>query len=338
MHKIAGRALSPDDVVLLPQYSNIATRSNINLTQKVFNFHVKYPLISSNMDTITEFETAQAMSEAGGFGILHRYKSPETIKSWIKMLVHNHCIAIPSIGVKEKDLELAYDYFSYNAHAVCIDVAHGDHELVYTMISKLKDVSHQLIVGNVVTLDAAIRLCDLGVRVIRVGIGNGSICSTRVMTGHGLPQITALLAVSEIKKRYPDCKIISDGGVKNSGDIVKVLAAGADLVMSGSLFAGCKETPKLEDGTRGYRGMASREARQAYYGKDYKQVPEGESFSNINERGSVIDVIDELVMGIKSGLSYTGANNIEELHQKAVFYEITPSGFIEGTPHFRLRV
>lgn len=343
MYRIAGKALSPDDVVLLPQYSNIVTRKTVDLSQILFptthrRFELKYPIFSSNMDTITEYETAQAMSKIGAAGILHRYKNSNQVKLWIDTLRENSCIAIPSVGVKENESELALDYLNRGAHAVCIDVAHGDHQLVFDAVKRLKHVADRLIVGNVVTVDAATRLCDLGITCIKVGIGNGSICSTRIMTGHGLPQITALFDVSQVKKRYPDVKIISDGGVKNSGDCVKVLGAGADIIMSGSLFAGCKETPRLEDGTRAYRGMASREARQAFYGKDYQQIPEGESFSNIQEKGSVAEVVEELVMGIKSGLSYSGASNLTELHQKATFYEVTQSGFIEGTPHYRLRV
>lgn len=338
MHRIAGKALSPDDVVLLPQYSAIATRSSIDLSQKFLELDLKYPIISSNMDTVTEYETARAMWKVGALGILHRYKDPETILSWIKKLISEDCRPVVSAGVKPADIMLVEKYFETGAHAVCIDVAHGDHDLVFKAIKALKSYANRLIVGNVVTVDAATRLCDLGIKVQKVGIGNGSICSTRVMTGHGLPQITALFDVSQVKKRYPDVKLISDGGVKNSGDIVKVLAAGADLVMTGSLFAGCKETPLLEDGTRGYRGMASREARQAFYGKDYQQVPEGEAFTNIPEKGSVISVVEELAMGIKSGLSYSGSTSIKELQQKAIFYEVTPAGFTEGTPHFRLRI
>lgn len=343
MFRIAGKALSPDDVVLLPQYSNIVTRKTVDLSQILLpnsnrRFELKYPIFSSNMDTITEYETATAMSKIGAAGILHRYKDVSQVNRWIDNLLQNSCIAIPSVGVKESEADLALSYLNRGAHAVCIDVAHGDHQLVFDTLKKLKHVADRLIVGNVVTVDAATRLCDLGVTVLKIGIGNGSICSTRIMTGHGLPQITALFDVSQVKKRYPDVKIISDGGVKNSGDCVKVLAAGADIVMSGSLFAGCKETPRLEDGSRAYRGMASREARQAFYGKDYQQIPEGESFANIQEKGSVAEVVEELVMGIKSGLSYSGASNLAELHQKATFYEVTQSGFIEGTPHYRLRV
>lgn len=344
MHKIAGRALSPDDVVLMPQYSDILTRKHVDLSQTIFAksprgpILLQHPLLSSNMDTITEYETAQAMAQAGAAGVLHRYKAPEIIEQWVKRLHEQEFIAIPSIGVKEQDLSIAHEYFGRGADAICIDVAHGDHKLVFNLLKNLREYADRLIVGNVVTLDAATRLCDLGITCIKVGIGNGSICSTRVMTGHGLPQITALFEVSQVKRRYPRVKIISDGGVKNSGDCVKVLAAGADIVMSGSLFAGCKETPSLKDGRRVYRGMASREARQAFYGNDYQQIPEGESFSDIPEKGSVIDVVQELVMGIKSGLSYSGASNLEELHRKAIFYEVTPAGFVEGTPHYRLKL
>lgn len=343
--RIAGKALSLDDVVLLPQYSDIETRKTVNLEQMIFErsypISLKYPIFSSNMDTVTEVDTALAMSKVGGAGILHRYKPSKTVIQWIKTLKEVSCakaIAIPSVGVKEGETALANDYFEAGADAVCIDVAHGDHKLVFNLIKDLEEVADRLIVGNVVTLDAATRLADLGVTTLKVGIGNGSICSTRVMTGHGLPQITALFDVSQVKRRYPNVKLISDGGVKNSGDCVKVLAAGADIVMSGSLFAGCRETPCLKDGKRVYRGMASREARQAFYGNDYQQVAEGESFENIPEKGSVIDVVEELVMGIKSGLSYSGAHSLEELHRKAVFYEVTPAGFTEGTPHYRLRI
>lgn len=332
-----GKALSFDDIVLLPQYSDIDTRKNVSLKSKFFDFDVEHPIISSNMDSITGFEMARAMYKAGGLGFLHRYKSKETILNWIKNLRICGALAIPSIGVKESEFDVALEYLDNGANAICIDVAHGDHQMVFNLVSKLKTRSNANIIGgNVVTYEAAKRLYEAGCSTVRVGIGNGSLCSTRIVTGHGLPQITALMNVSHLKTYYSDFKIICDGGIRHSGDCVKAFAVGADFIMGGSLFAGCDETPILENGKRGYRGMASREARQAFYGATYKQIPEGEAAREVNPKGPVKNVVDELVLGIKSGLSYSGALDIPALQRRAILYEVSHAGYIEGTPHFKL--
>jgi IMP dehydrogenase len=336
-----------DDISLVPQYSQIESRRVVNLTTDFLGFKLKTPLLSSNMSTITESKMATAMAKAGAAGILHRYAKVENVCDWIRTLSFSNIHPIiPSIGIQTYDLDNALLYQESGADAVCIDVAHGDSQMMVEMIKHVKGIGMKVIAGNVCTYSGADRLFRAGADAIKVGIGNGSNCSTRVVTGHGIPQLTALMECSDARKNFPNRLIISDGGVKNSGDCVKALAFGADLVMSGHLFAGCPETPGEvltggglvdSDGNavqkwKKYSGMASTEARKVFdpsLSDDY--LPEGiERLVLLNLPAE--EIVAQLSAGIRSGLSYTGSNNLEEFRKNVLYVMVTNNGEQEGRP------
>ncbi len=325
-----------DDVLLVPQYSEIESRKDIDISTEIAGINLNIPIISANMDSVTEDIMAQAMYECGGLGILHRYSNFEKIFKQIEYLNANKVFPIPSIGVNDLDKKFIEELCKRSKieelsiiSTVCIDIAHGNCKRTEEMIRLLKDLLFKVIAGNVATLDGAIDLVEAGADVIKVGIGPGSLCTTRIVTGSGVPQLSAIMDVCHIKKQNPNVKIIADGGIKNSGDIVKALAAGADAVMIGRLFAGCKETPgEVVRGKKVYRGMASYSAQMDYNGEVHG-TPEGEAIF-VDAKGSVKDIVKQLSDGIRSGLSYSGASNIKELQKKAYFIKVSSNTLIEN--------
>jgi IMP dehydrogenase len=320
-----------DDVLLEPQCSEIKSRKDIDISTEVAGIKLQTPIISSNMDTVTSEHMAKAMWESGGLGILHRYTELYIIEGWYPFLLSFNVPFVPSVGVSDYEKQRVRTLLSDCSMLsnICIDVAHGHSKLVSEMISFCKDNKLKVIAGNIATIGGAEFLASSGVDCIKVGIGPGSLCTTRLVTGHGVPQFSAISEVSEIKKRYPNVSIIADGGIKDSGDIVKALAAGADAVMIGRLFAGCKETPgEVIKGKKVYRGMASFSAQMDYHGEVHG-TPEGEAIF-VDAKGSVKDIVKELSDGIKSGLSYSGAMNIKELQEKAYFIKVSSNTLIEN--------
>ncbi|MDE2425681.1 MAG: guanosine monophosphate reductase [Elusimicrobia bacterium] len=332
--------LTFDDVILKPRYSTVKSRKDVSIATSLSNkLTLNIPFISSNMDTITEDEMAIAMSTHGGLGILHRYAHQDKIVKWIRKI--KDCgfkvPIIPSIGIKPEDKEKLDLYVREGIDGVCLDIAHAHSDNAIYMCSYIKKTYPDLllIAGNVATKEGA---QDLYIRggadIIKVGVGNGSICSTRLVTGHGIPQLHAILEIDRFRKEGGySFKMISDGGVKNSGDCVKAFAAGADAIMSGSLFAGTNETPWFENGwTKLYRGMASREARDSFQKVENSYTPEGVAFE-VKQRGPVSVVLDQLIGGVKSGCSYSGAHTLEELRRNAVFCKISHNSMTEGRTH-----
>ena len=337
------QAYSFDDVLLTPLYSEIDSRSEIEIKQRLKNIDHDFalPVISSPMDTITESTMAVAMYEAGGFGIIHRYSSPfnqadivyETGPAPFGITVG------AAIGVTDDFLDRAGLLRDAGASILCVDVAHGHHSQVRYALETLRktygDAVH-IMAGNVATVAAFDALADWGAHSIRVGIGGGSICSTRVQTGHGMPTFQSIYDCAMSSKNVT---LIADGGIRNSGDIVKALAAGADFVMVGSLLAGTDETPgeilhTKEGKKKVYRGMASKEAQEAWRGR----VSSIEGVSHVVPyRGPVKEILDELDIGIRSGLSYSGATSISELQAKARFIRQTSAGAIESSTHIKTR-
>jgi IMP dehydrogenase len=317
--------LTFNDVLLVPQRTDLESRMDADTSSVIGNISLRIPIISANMDSITGIDMAIAMGRAGGAGILHRYDSPEKILKSIMILKDHRVPAIPSVGVKAVDWSAACLYRQLT-DAICLDVAHGDSTGALQMVKELCDRLHfkTIIAGNVATKDGALRLVSCGANVIKVGIGPGSVCETRSVTGHGVPQFTAIMDVCEALRGTPT-HVIADGGMNNSGDIVKALAAGAHAVMTGSLLAGTKECNKK----RIYRGMASAEAQKEWLGKVNNNAPEGIS-QDINERGPVSEVLEKLVGGIRSGLSYSGSESLHQLREKAVFMKVSPTTMIEN--------
>ena len=331
-------ALSFDDVLLVPQYSEIRSRRSVDLTSKLSNELVfDLPVISSPMDTVTESDMASSMALYGGFGVIHRYN---TISEQIELVDKSQGVVAAAIGVSGDYLERASALVQSGVKALCVDIAHGHHTMMRDALGALRgavgDGVH-LMAGNVATLEATNDLARWGADSVRVGIGGGSICSTRLVSGHGVPTFQSVL---ECARTEHDVKIIADGGIKTTGDMVKALAAGADFVMIGSMLAGAKETPgETFTGAEGkqykvYRGMASGAAQKDWRGKS--STPEGVS-TTIPYKGSVNVLLDDIRGGISSGLSYTGATNLSELRAKAQFVKQTKAGQEESFTHILRR-
>jgi IMP dehydrogenase len=335
--KNRSRGLTFDDVLIVPQKSDIRSRRDPSLKTNVTErMKLNAPLISANMDTITEWEMAKAINDLGGMGILHRFLSiDEQVKQVQKLRELGVNPIAASIGVGEEFKSRAQKLVEAGCRVLTIDIAHGHSvQMVETMKwvkDKFSDV--ELIVGNVATAEATDELIDEGASAIKVGIGPGSMCTTRVITGCGLPQLTAIALCAEVghKRGIP---IIADGGMRSSGDVMKALAAGANCVMLGSMLAATIETPgEIKHGMKQYRGMASRAAQENWRGGVPEGLaPEGEA-SMIPVKGRVSDVVHEILGGIRSGMSYINAASISEIHQKARFVEMSFNGVHESRAH-----
>lgn len=334
--------LAYDDVLLIPQYSEIKSRKTIDLSVELplLEKKIKIPIISSPMDTITENEMMNVMNKNGSFGILHRYNTIEKQISILKRVKGE--IKAAAIGIVGDYCERAQELIKNGVNILCLDVAHGQHMFMKHAMDKLRKYNDiHIMAGNVATLEGYKFLHKLGVDSVRVGIGGGSICSTRIQTGHGVPMITSLLQIKGYKSLHYAFKdtmplIVADGGIKNSGDCVKAFAAGADLVMCGSMFSGTKETPGKVYEENGflykiYRGMASKEAMKS--GKKDTITPEG-IVARVPYIGkSAEEILIELAGGIRSGLSYSGVHNIRQLQIKAQFIKQTLAGQFESSTH-----
>ena len=336
-----------DDVTLIPQYSSVLPSDAITYCQLSDNLNLQIPLISSAMDTVTESKMAIAISKSGGIGVIHRNLSIERQVIEVQKVKKSNCLVGAAIGVNPKDLERAEELSRVKTDLIVIDTAHGHTQKVLNMIrkikKKLKNVT--LCAGNIATGKAAKFLADCGVDIVKVGIGPGSICTTRLVAGIGVPQLSAVIDVKKALKKYKT-KIISDGGIKFSGDLAKAIAAGADAIMIGSLFSGTIESPGKIIRHKGklyknFRGMGSVGAMtigsaDRYYQKKSKDVskyvPEGVE-GMVKFKGSVKKIIYNLVGGLKSSMGYLGAKTIIDLQKKGEFVKITKAGFYESMVH-----
>jgi len=327
--------LTFDDVSLQPQYSEISSREDVVLHcgEELKRF-LNVPILSANMKSITGVSMCHAMQKSGGVGVLHRFhKNEHFLRSDLSVLADTGCFFIPSIGVNETELWKLEHYAQAGCKAICIDVAHGHHKKVCEMILSARQAMPEavIIAGNVATKGATRLLCIAGADIIKVGIGPGSHCTTRIVTGHGIPQLTAILDCS-LEASYHEKCTIADGGLRNSGDMAKALAAGARYLMVGRLLAPATESNAKLVYRNGrafkvYMGSASHEARKRskYIEGVHSEVPyNGQSVS---------DIIDELSAGLRSSLSYSGTQNLEEFRKHRIFVRITHNSYIEGTPH-----
>jgi len=335
-------ALTYDDVLLVPQYSDIESRSEISISNRLDeDIKLEVPIISSPMDTVTESDMAIVVAEQGGLGIIHRYNDIGSQCRLVELALRDPACRFlgAAVGVTDNYLERASSLVQAGADVLCIDVAHGHHALVQRAIGEIKSRhTVHIMAGNVATAPGFRDLVDWGADSVRCNIGGGSICSTRIQTGHGVP---GLQTIFECAAEGLDVPIIADGGIKNSGDIVKALAAGADFVMLGSLLAGTDESPgdlhTKGDGLdyKVYRGMASRDAQTAWRGR-LTSAPEGVS-TTIPYKGAAKNIMDDLAMGIRSGFSYTGARTMSEFQSKAKFLKQTGASQVESNAHILLR-
>lgn len=315
-------ALSFDDVLLTPNRSGVHSRSEIDLVSLVTNnIGVQFPIISANMPSVTGWEMATKMWELGGFSILPRFNEiDEACVEYQKVKELGGECGV-SLGLDDYQGRTKALY-SFGARIFCVDVAHGHHERVEDAIQWLRESygdEIEIIAGNVATLSGTLDLAEAGADAVKVGIGPGAACTTREVSGFGVPQLSALIEANAAKGEFPDLKIIADGGIKNSGDIVKALTFGADTVMLGRLLAGAAEAPHPGE----YFGNASARIR-AY------RAPEGIA-GVIGIEGELEDIIKKLNWGIKSGLSYAGVKSIRELHQTDIEYSVVSAQSMEET-------
>jgi IMP dehydrogenase len=331
-------AVTFDDVTLVPNYSTVKSRKEPDVS--VANLGLKIPIFAAPMNTVCEAEMALQMNDLGGMGVIHRYMSVEDqIEQYYRFWGREQPFF--AIGATGDALPRAKKLYDVGVRRFCIDVASGDSESCISAVKLLKSLVPDVIImtGNVCTMTGYANLASAGADLIRVGVGSGAMCKTRVVTGHGVPQLTALLWAAKAKKDYPRTTLISDGGIRSSGDLVKALAI-ADVVMLGSLLAGTTEAPGeifKENGEeyKLYAGMASEDGRSLNSWFDREKtsfIPEGESV-RLKLKGPVANIIDNLVGGLKVGMSYAGASSLAELREKATFIKVSQSGLFEGTPH-----
>lgn len=333
------QAVTYDDMLLVPQYSDITSRNQVDISSYMGHREFTLPVIASPMDTVSEEQMAITMNSVGGIAVLHRYNTISQQQKMAHKVVNQTDWAgqvAAAIGVTGDYLERAEALIATGVDVLCVDVAHGHHTLMKKALTTLRQEygNHiYIMAGNVCTLEGINDLADWGANAVRCNIGGGSICSTRLVTGHGLP---GLQTIFDCARTDRDVAIIADGGIKSSGDIVKALAAGADFVMCGSLLAGTTESPgrvlNLPDNSRvkEYRGMASKDAQMNWRNKT--STPEGVA-SYIPYKGSVRLILEDLKGGIKSGLSYSGARNLDELRNKAKWALQTSAGTTESGTH-----
>jgi IMP dehydrogenase len=331
-----------------PKYSEVLPSEVETSTKLSSNLTLKIPLLSSAMDTVTESKMAIAIAKAGGIGVIHRNLDIKKQIEEVKKVKKLKLLVGAAVGAGPLEFKRAEAILKEKVDLIVVDTAHGHSKKVaeiIKVIKKRKTNKTTLCAGNIATAEAAKFLIKLGVDIVKVGIGPGSICTTRLVAGIGVPQLSAILEVKEGIKNNKT-KIISDGGIKYSGDIAKALSAGADAVMIGSLFAGSAETPgKLikKNGKlfKSFRGMGSvgamnKGSADRYFQRKQKDlskyVPEGvEGFAKY--KGDVKSIIYKLVGGLKSSMGYLGAKKVPNLKNKPNFVKITKAGFYESMVH-----
>ncbi len=340
-------ALSFNDVLLIPQYSGIKTRSEVDLSTKIApDIKLRIPLISVNMDTVTGVEMALAMDKLGGIGYIGRFDPPDMQAEKIAEIKKKGGRSIGVIGVKDDYLNRAEKILKAGSIALHLDIAHAHsfHAIEVVKECKKHFPKVSMIAGTVATYEGAYDLFKAGADSVKVGIGGGSTCITRIMAGSGVPQITAIIETDRARKKFKNRFILADGGATNSGDILKALAAGADAYQGGSYVAGTDEAPGkiiTKNGVlyKEYNGSTSPNEKRRQLEKDksfktntYSLYVEG-VHAIVKYKGSVKGVIEGLCAGIRSGFSYSGASNINEFHKKAQFIRITAAGLRESYPH-----
>lgn len=361
-NKFVKEGLTFDDVLLIPAESHVLPNDVDLKVQLTSSLKLNLPFISAGMDTITEHEMAIAMAQAGGLGVIHKNMTIANQANEVKLVKNtevtsekaavdndHRLLVAAAVGVTTDTFERASALIDAGANAIVIDTAHGHSAGVLRKISEIraKFPNINLIAGNVATAAGTRALYDAGVDVVKVGIGPGSICTTRVVAGVGVPQITAIYDAANVAREYGKT-IIADGGIKYSGDIVKALAAGGNAVMLGSMFSGTHETPgqifeKKGQKFKAYRGMGSVGAMSQAHGSSdryfqggvneaNKLVPEGVE-ACVTYKGYVKEVIFQLIGGLRAGMGYVGAPDLAALIENAQFVRITNAGLVESHPH-----
>lgn len=348
-----------DDLLLVPSFSTVVPKDVCLKTQLSGKLQLKIPICSAAMDTVTESAMAIALAKAGGLGFIHKNLSVEdqaTMVALVKSIQGDDQAAVDekgyllcgaAVSVNAYSLERVKALVDAGVDVITVDSAHG-HSL--GVIDTIKTIHNaypllDIVGGNIVTAQAAIALIDAGASILKVGVGPGSICTTRVVSGVGVPQLSAVNDVYEVAK-LRNVAVIADGGIKLSGDIVKAIAAGADAVMLGGLLAGTEETPGdiievYGKKVKTYVGMGSLSAMQRGSSDRYfqggqtelkKLVPEGIE-ATVAYKGAMADVVYQMMGGLRSGMGYCGCADIAHLKTEARFIKITNAGLAESHPH-----
>ena len=363
--KFAKQGITFDDVLLIPAESHVLPNEVDLSTQLAPNLKLNIPLISAGMDTVTEGKMAAAMAKMGGLGVIHKNLSIKAQADEVRLAknteitpedkhaavdANGKLLVAAAVGVTSDTFERAEALFEAGADAIVIDTAHGHSAGVLRKIKEIRDhfPEKTLIAGNVATAKGTRALFEAGVDVVKVGIGPGSICTTRVVAGVGVPQLTAVYDAANVAREFGK-PIIADGGIKYSGDVVKALAAGGNAVMLGSMLSGTEEAPgDVQQGSDGrlvksYRGMGSVGAMAQQHGSSdryfqggvneaNKLVPEGIE-AVVSYKGTVRNVVYQILGGLRSGMGYCGAENIQKLIDTAQFVRISNAGLRESHPH-----
>ncbi|MBT8862204.1 IMP dehydrogenase [Lactobacillus delbrueckii subsp. bulgaricus] len=363
--KFAKEGITFDDVLLIPAESHVLPNEVDLSTQLAPNLKLNIPLISAGMDTVTEGRMAAAMAKMGGLGVVHKNLSIQAQADEVRLAKNTpvtaedtyaavdkdgNLLVAAAVGVTSDTFERAKALFEAGADAIVIDTAHGHSAGVLRKIKEIRDhfPHNTLIAGNVATAEGTRALFEAGVDVVKVGIGPGSICTTRVVAGVGVPQLTAIYDAADVAREFGK-PIIADGGIKYSGDVVKALAAGGNAVMLGSMLSGTEEAPgDVQQGSDGrlvksYRGMGSVGAMSQQHGSSdryfqggvneaNKLVPEGIE-AVVSYKGTVSNVVYQILGGLRSGMGYCGAENIDKLIETAQFVRISNAGLRESHPH-----
>ncbi len=364
-NKIAMLGLTFDDVLMVPAPSDVTPNTVSTKTELTPTLTLNIPILSAAMDTVTESRLAIRLAQLGGLGVVHKNMLIEQQAAEVKRVkdapvdlglnpnaavdANGRLLVAGAVGVTNDTLDRVVAMVEAGVDAIVLDSAHGHSTGVLRKVTEVREAFPELniIAGNIATGAGAAALYDAGADVVKVGIGPGSICTTRVVAGTGVPQVTAIIEAATTAAQYGKT-IIADGGIKWSGDIVKAIAAGGNAVMLGSMLAGTDETPGevLEDSTTGkkfkaYRGMGSIAAmengsKDRYFQGEVKEVnkmvPEGIE-ARTEYKGTLADVVFQLIGGLRSGMGYTGSASIKDLVEKGQFIQITNAGLIESHPH-----
>lgn len=338
MKKYINKALSFDDILLVPQHSDVKSRHDIDLTMKFgreYKIVLSFPMVAAPMDTVCDYRMARVLAENGAVGSIHRYMSNESQQMIAEVLEQDALGAFFAVGATNGYLEQAKKLVDKGVKALIVDTANGHSDIAIKAVEALRELPVHIMAGNVSTWDGFRRLSDAGADSIRVGIGGGSACTTRIVTGHGIPTLASIMDIVENRKDT-DASIVADGGIRNSGDAVKAYAAGAHVVMLGSVLAGHDESPgETHYDSNGnpiskeFRGMASADAQRS---RGYISVVEGIS-TTIPYKGSVKNTLEIFKNGIKSGISYSGLDKLSELAVESTYVEVSSLAKGESIPH-----